>query len=260
MEQMAMRDNYILTPFFLDDPLVGLEQLSKSDWIINRPTLSPNEKQQRLIKLYQPLRDVVADTVRRGERPVSIGGDCCTSLGVLAGMQLAGLAPTLIWFDAHGDFNTWETTPSGFLGGMPLAMIVGRGEQTIAAGVGLKALSESQVILTDARDLDPEERRSLESSDVQHVSDPSDLLDMPLPQGSLYVHFDTDIINPNEAPAMNYLAEGGPSATILKAVFRRLAQSGRLTALSVSSWTPEMDEDGRTRKAVLGLIDELLAA
>jgi arginase len=65
---------------------------------------------------------------------VSIAGDCVATMGVLAGLHDAGITPTLIWFDAHGDFNTWETTPSGFLGGMPLAMIVGRGEQTMPHG------------------------------------------------------------------------------------------------------------------------------
>ena len=253
-----MPNKTILTPYFLDDPLVGLERLSKPDWIVNKPAIAPNEKQYRLIDLYQPLRDIVAGIIQEGDRPVSIAGDCCTSLAVLAGLQMAGLSPTIIWFDAHGDFNTWETTPSGFLGGMPLAMMVGRGEQTITAGLGLKTFSESQVILTDARDLDLEERLTLESSDVQHISDPSDLLKLPLPQGPLYVHFDTDIINPNDAPAMNYLAVGGPSVELLKRVFRQLAQTDRLIAVSVSTWNPELDEDGRTKKAVLGLIDELL--
>jgi arginase len=259
-EQVAMRNEFILTPFFLDDPLPGLERLPEPDWIINKPDITAIEKQQRLVKLYQPLREMVANTIRRGHRPVSIAGDCCTSLAVLAGLQLTGLSPTLIWFDAHGDFNTWETTPSGFLGGMPLAMLVGRGDQTIVTGVGLKAFPESQVILTDARDLDPGERRTLARSEVQHIIDASDLLEIPLPNGSLYVHFDTDLINPKEAPAVNYLAEGGPSVAVLKRLFRRIAQTGRLKAVSVSSWNPVLDKDGSTEETVLSLIDDLLVA
>jgi arginase len=81
---------------------------------------------------------------------------------------------------------------------------------------------------------------------------------MPLPNGSLYVHFDTDIINPKEAPAMNYLVESGPSVAVLKRVFRRIGQTGRLSAVSVSSWNPELDKDGRTEETVLNLIDDLL--
>src|SRR5512136_997268 len=95
--------------------------------------------------LHQPLAEFTAQTVLHGDRPVSLAGDCCTPLGVLAGLQQAGLVPVLLWLDAHGDFNTWETTPSGFLGGMPLAMLVGRGDQTMAQAVGLRPLPESRV-------------------------------------------------------------------------------------------------------------------
>ncbi len=254
-----MLNRYVLTPYFLDSPIPGLEHLARPEWTVNKPMLAANELQPRLIQLYHPLKNFVAMAIQNQERPVSIAGDCCTSLGVLAGLQLANLSPTLIWIDAHGDFNTWETTPSGFLGGMPLAMLVGRGDQTIVAGVALKTLAESRVILTDARDLDAKERLSLEESDVLHIKAATDLLDLPLPQGSLYVHFDTDIINPIEAPAMNYPSAGGPSVADLKRFFRRIALTGRLNALSVSSWNPELDKDGRTEKVVLELIDDLLS-
>lgn len=254
-----MSDQFILTPFFLDEPLAELGRISKPDWFINQPDLIRNNQQLAMTKLYQPLRDFVARTLLEGNRPVSIAGDCCACIGVLAGLQLTGLIPTLIWFDAHGDFNTWETTPSGFLGGMPLAMIVGRGEQTIPEGVGLSPLPESSVILSDARDLDPKERQALAGSDVQYIVDPAHFLDMPLPRGSLYVHFDTDIISPSEAPAMNYLAEGGPTVALLSKVFRRIGQTGRLAAVSVSSWNPKLDLDDRTRQAVMSLTDELLS-
>jgi arginase len=189
-----------------------------------------------------------------------VAGDCCTSLGVLAGLQRAGISPTLIWFDAHGDFNTWETTPSGFLGGMPLAMLVGRGEQTIVEGVGLKPLPEVQVILTDGRDLDPGERLALQSSEVTHLPGVEDLLDFPLPEGPLYVHFDTDIVDPSEAPAMNYPVAGGPSAETLRRVFRRLAESRQLAAVSLSAWNPALDGNGQSQSACMSLLKKLTGA
>jgi arginase len=164
-----LRNSFILTPYFLDEPRPGLLPVAAPGWYVNEVELPPGTRQERMAALYHPLRDAVAAAVRRGERPVSIGGDCCTSIGFLAGLQLGGLKPTLIWLDAHGDFNTWETTPGGFLGGMPLAMLAGRGEQTIVEGVGLDVLPEAQIILSDARDLDPGERESLEDSAVHHV-------------------------------------------------------------------------------------------
>ncbi|MCA9932312.1 MAG: arginase family protein [Ardenticatenaceae bacterium] len=253
-----MANQFILTPYFLDRPEPGLESLVEPGWQVNDPVLPVRSPQERMVALYQPLAELVATAVQQGHRPVSIAGDCCTSIGVLAGLEQAGIRPTLLWFDAHGDFNTWDTTPSGFLGGMPLAMAVGRGEQTIVQGVGLTPLPESQVILTDGRDLDAEERVAVQASQVTHLPQVTNLLDFPLPNGPLYVHFDTDVIDPVDAPAMNYLAAHGPTLDTLQQVLRRLAATGRVVAVSLSSWNPTMDGDGRSRQIAMNLLQELL--
>jgi arginase len=255
-----MQNHIILTPFFLDEPLPGLEPLAASDWYINKPLLPDGEKQQRLSVLHRPLADFIQQSVLDGKRPVSIAGDCCSAIGVLAGLQRAGLNPLLIWFDAHGDFNTWETTPSGFLGGMPLAMLVGRGEQTMLKALDIKPLAENRVILTDARDLDPGEKLLVAEAAVIHLALVGDLLDLTLPEGPLYIHMDTDIIDPAEAPAMNYKAPGGPSAEQLQEVMRYLNRSQKIAAVSVSTWNPEMDKDGRSRKVCMELLNELINA
>jgi arginase len=209
-------------------------------------------------QFYPQLAGAVAQAVATGKRPVSIAGDCCTTIAVLAGLQQAGVNPTLIWFDAHGDFNTWETSPSSFIGGMPLAMLVGRGEQTLCEAVGLVPLPESQVILTDGRDLDPGEREAVEESAVRHLPAVELLLETPLPEGPLYVHFDSDVVDPAEAPAMGYLAAGGPSSATLRRVFQHLAASGQLAAVSLTTWKFPLDEDSRTRSVILDLFQELL--
>lgn len=254
-----MTDQFILTPYFLDSPVPGLEPLARPGWQINQLELEPGEKQARMVTLHRPLAAMMAGAIGAGARPVSLAGDCCTTIGVLAGLQQAGLTPTLIWFDAHGDFNTWETTPSGFLGGMPLAMAVGLGEQTLLEGVGLRPLSPQQVILTDGRDLDPGERLLVEQSGIVHLPDVRQLLEHPLPDGPLYVHFDTDIVNPIEMPAMNYPAPGGPSGETLREVFRYLAATGRVAAVSFSAWNPDLPHAHRSRELSLSLLAELLA-
>ncbi|MBX3055225.1 MAG: DUF123 domain-containing protein [Anaerolineae bacterium] len=76
----------------------------------------------------------------------------------------------------------------------------------------------------------------------------------------LYIHFDTDIINPLDAPAMSYLATGGPRAAALTPIFRHLAQRGQVTAVSLSTWNPKLDTNGRTREICMGLLGELLDA
>ena len=253
-----MKNQMILTPFFLDEPLVGLESLASSDWHINKPDLLPGDQQSRMSIIHRQLADLAAQAITSGNRPISIAGDCCTTIGMLAGLQRAGLDPSLIWFDAHGDLNTWETTPSGFLGGMPLAMLVGRGEQTMPKAVKLAPLFENRVILTDARDLDPGERQLIEEADIIHLPDVKSLLDAALPDGPLYVHIDTDIVNPAEAAAMNYRADGGPSAEELQTVMKQLRRRKKISAVSVSTWNPEMDEDGQSRRVCMEILDALI--
>lgn len=253
-----MHDRFIVTPYFLEEEWRQLETLGLSVYDLNRPPLGQGDRMAVIVPLHRGLSDLVWGAMQHGERPVSICGDCCSAIGVLAGLQRAHTNPTLIWFDAHGDFNTWETTPSGWLGGMPLAMIVGRGEQRLTSAAGLEYLPERQVILTDARDLDPGERQALEHSSVRLVGNVRTLCEESLPEGPLYVHFDTDVVNPVDAPAMNYVARGGPLASELAEVFADLAHTARIVAVSVSTWNPKLDEDGRTRKVCMELLDVLL--
>ena len=249
-----MQNRMILSPFFLDEPLPELESLAMPAWQINRPELPAGPKQRRMSAIHRQLADLTAASVRKGDRPVSIAGDCCTVIGMSAGLQRAGIEPTLIWFDAHGDFNTWETTPSGFLGGMPLAMLVGRGEQTMLEALNLRPLPEMNVILSDARDLDPLERESVENAAISHLPNVMDLLHYPLPDRPLYIHIDTDIVDPAEAPAMNYPAPGGPSFDELRMVMKHLGQIENLAAVSMSTWNPKMDHDGQSRTICMQLL------
>jgi arginase len=253
-----MENQFILTPYFLDRPLPQLETLIKPGWQVVDVASHKDDQQARMADLYEPLADKVAEILLRGERPVSIAGDCCTTIGVTAGIQRAGLDPMLIWFDAHGDFNTWETSPSGFLGGMPLAMLVGRGEQTLLEALGVKAIREDRVILSDGRDLDPAEGEALAASQVTHLTDVTQLVSYALPEVPLHIHFDVDVIDSGDAPAMSYPAANGPSAETLKGVFHHLAGTGRIKAVSLSSWNPEIDVGLHTQTLCMQLLRSLV--
>jgi arginase len=253
-----MTDTVILTPFFLDQYLPQLETQMHPSWILNKPTLPQEDAQARMSVLHQDLAREVQRILDRGDRPVSIVGDCCATIGFMAGIQRAGLDSTLIWFDAHGDFNTWETTPSGFLGGMPLAMLVGRGEQRMPQAVGLRSIPEEHVILTDGRDLDPGEKDLLETSKLIHFLKITDLLNHRLPDRPLVVHFDVDVLDPKDAPAMNYLAPGGPQVEELKSVFEYLVKTRLIVGISMSTWNPDLDEDGRTREICMEILNDIL--
>lgn len=253
-----MSDRVLITPFVLDERCEELDSLLETGWRLNNPGLPAGDRRGRLPALHHPIAEFVARTIAGGDRPIAIAGDCCAAIGVVAGLQRAGLDPVLVWLDAHGDFNTWETTPSGFLGGMPLAMLVGRGEQTLVNAMEAQPVPEVRVILTDGRDLDPGEREALASSGVHHIGDACALLDHPLMARTMYVHFDTDIVNPLDAPAMSYRAEGGPSADELRSTFRSLSRTGRVVAVSMTTWTPRLDTDGRSREVCMGLLSSLV--
>ena len=253
-----MKARTILTPYFLDHPRPGLEALLEPGWIMIREHLSGTTQIDRVGVLHKTLAVEVERTLTGGELPVSIAGDCPTALGVWAGLDRAGLEPTLVWLDAHGDFNTWETTPSGFLGGMPLAMLVGLGEQTLLDFLEVRPLPQERVILSDARDLDPGERELVESSGITHLIDPLDLIEYPYPDRPLWVHFDTDIVDPSQVPAQNYPAPGGPGREQMARVFQALRETGLLRAVSLSSWNPELPGADASRQVSLGLLDILL--
>ncbi len=252
-----MINRYILNPFFLDEPMSGLEELAKPGWHINRAELPESTMQTRMSAIHQPLASRVAETLRQGERPITVAGDCCAALPVAAGLEHAGINPILIWLDAHGDFNTWDTTPSGFIGGMPLAMLVGYGDGTLMDALNQRSLPADRVILTDARDLDPAEQTLLAQTAVRHLSDPRVLLSATLPQGPTWVHFDVDIIDPRDAPSVLYPAPGGLSAARLAKIFRSLVQQREIVAVSMSTWAPEQDTDGHTRDVCLRLLSAL---
>jgi len=248
----------ILTPYFLDQHLPGLAKLEKSGWITNQVPLPKTSVIKRIAALHSSLAKFIEDVVTTGDLPVSIAGDCCTALGVYAGLIGSGINPTLIWFDAHGDFNTWETSPSGFLGGMPLAMLAGLGEQTILEILKIDPLAQQQIILTDARDLDPEEQELVYGSDITHLTDPVELLNIPYPDRPIWVHFDTDILDPSEVPAQNYPAPGGPKKEELAKVFNHLANTGLVRAVSMSSWAPDLEGAEKSRDVSLELLEILV--
>ena len=103
--QPKQNSRIILSPFFIGQPEKGLECLvdiySEYDWYVNKPTLTGKKAQIRMADLYKKLAEKVYETIQEGILPVSISGDCISSIGMLAGLQKAGIYPTVIWLDAH---------------------------------------------------------------------------------------------------------------------------------------------------------------
>lgn len=244
--------NIVALPYFMGRPMPDFDVPQPHETLT--PALPDSSPLHRMGVLYRHLAERVATI----ERPISYAGDCVSSIGMLAGLQQADVHPTLVWFDAHGDFNTPETSPSGFPGGMPLAMITGRGDQTIVEAVGLTPLADERVVLVDGRDLDPGEELALAASGVTHAT-VENLMEGVPPSGPLYVHLDGDIVDPAEMLAMNYPAADGPSLQAVRSALAQVAATGRVVAFSVSSWNPALPGADIAAAAMLTLAEPFIA-
>ena len=243
-------DRCLLTPFLLDRAEPGLLALARAGWQTNSAAPGEGALLERMAAIEEPVARHFQACLERGDRPLSVAGDCLSVLGVVAGYQRAGLAPRLLWLDAHGDFNTRETSPSGFVGGMPLAMLVGRGDQHVLRSLGMEPLDEAAVSHFDGRDLDPLEREALDASHVRRVCALDELARFAPGGAPLHLHLDCDLIDPRDAPAMLYPAPGGPRAAELADALARLARSVPIASLSLSAWSPDLDPDGATARVV----------
>jgi arginase len=209
----------------------------------------------RLAPLYAALAEAVASD--RESPRVVLSGDCLTSLGVLAGLQRAGADAGVVWFDAHGDVQTMETTTSGYLGGMPVRIMVGYRPELVADAIGLRPVPESRVVLVDARDLDPPEQKFLATAAIRRSS--VDELDADaLPSGPLLLHVDMDVVDPSDLPGLRFPVPGGAPASAVLGAIRRVLATGRVAAVSIAAtWDPSTaDADGARAR----LLAELLAA
>ncbi len=203
------------------------------------------------------LADTVAEARRAGRLPVILGGDCTISIGVVAGLRRAltddfGIA----WFDAHGDFNTPDTTLSGFLGGMPLACCCGRGLETLREAVGLtQPVNEAHVAILGVRDLDPAEKDLLDTTPVRRYA-PNELTNFQADARPAYLHFDIDVLDPRYAPGVNYLTPDGLTPEAALTAARPIRP--HLAALSLTAVDPEIDPTGLTVKTAIDLLPALL--
>jgi arginase len=230
----------LLVPFHQDErlpdgtlPLAG-DQLT--------PDLPEGDLWRRLGALYDVVAAEVAARIRAGARPTVVSGDCLMALPVLAGAQQAGADPSIIWFDAHGDVHTLDSSTSGYVGGMALRFALGAAPDALA--LGLRPLPEERVTLVDARDLDPAEAEYLSSAAIRRTT----VADVEPPDGPVVLHVDLDVIDAGELPGLLFPVSGGPSRSAVLAAVRRILDSGRVVAFDLACpWHPGQDDDNRAR-------------
>jgi arginase len=209
---------------------------------------------QDTLPLYLP--EVLAagrDAMAAGT-PVALVSECTLVPPLLAAVRERHPDVALVWIDAHGDLNTPDTTPSGFLGGMPFAQLLGWCFDDWRRQAGLEPpLPEQRAVLVGGRDLDPGERANVDRSQVHESDDASGALAALPADAPLYVHVDTDVLDPSLTPDAGFPAPGGWSVERMREEVALLAASGRVVAVSICpSAPPALDAE-----ALAPLVDAL---
>ena len=258
----------------------GIAKLLEREGCRLRPvaavTLTEDEQKEygewnRLGLANGQLGRIVAKARREGSLPVGLLANCSALMGMLGGLQHSGstsrpLRVGLVFIDAHGDFNTPETTLSGMLGGMPVAISAGRCLTRLRLKSGLDpSLSERHIVLGGVRDTDPLEQDLLDRSEVELIT-AADIKTRAESIGRqmrrlssatdlIYVHVDMDVLDPREVAGHPLTVPGGPTSLELAAVLTEMFQYEKVAAFGVAS-TPsgDHDRDGRSRQAAYNLM------
>ena len=221
-------------------------------------------------ELNRLLSRQVRSAVSSGAFPLVLAGNCNSCLG-----NIAGINPDqsgVVWFDAHGEFNTPETTLSGFLDGMPLATATGRCWKSVAKTIpGFAPVKESNVILVGARDLDDEEQRQLEQSDINLIrsegldsgailkSIESALLSLRDRVTGIYLHIDMDAFEINEGAANHYGATGGLTVDLIEDAITMVKNHFIIKSATIASFDPACDTKDKFLDAGLRCAIKLVA-
>jgi len=200
-----------------------------------------------------------------GVFPIVLGGDHSLSMGSVAGAA-RGRRVGVVWVDAHADFNTPETSPSGNVHGMPLAVLSGLGHPRLTEV--FRAVDPKDVVLVGVRSLDPGEKRLLKEAGVRvYTMHEVDRLGVAriaeevlkhLQGLPLHVSLDADVLDPTLAPGVGTPVPGGLTYREAHLLMEILAESGRVQSLDLVEVNPILDERNRTAEMLVGLALSLL--
>lgn len=201
--------------------------------------------------------------------PIVLGGDHSIAMGSVTGCSRK-MRTGVIWVDAHGDFNTPETSPSGNIHGMPLAALCGLGDpRLVDLGWPGAKIRPEDVVLIGVRDLDSEEQRLMREARVT-VYTMKEVDRMGLPRiaeealnrlsglARVHVSFDADVLDPEVAPGVGTPVLGGLTYREAHLLMELFADSGKITSLDLVEVNPILDRENRTAATLVGMTASLL--
>lgn len=221
------------------------------------------------------LRDTVGAVLEHGRLPLVLGGDHSIAMGTIAGLARhhaqRGQRIGLIWFDAHADSNTADTSPSGNIHGMPLAVALGVGESSLVHLAGFVPMVEgARAVAIGLRDLDASEREVVRRSGL-HAYTMRDIDERGMRAvvheaielassgtAGIHVSFDMDAMDPDEAPGVGTPSPGGLSYREAHLAMEMLADCGRVISSEFVEVNPILDHQNRTARLGVTLVASLL--
>ena len=210
------------------------------------------------------LASTIQQVIEAGQLPFVFAGGCDASAGVLSGFDHRHCG--VVWFDAHGDFNTPESTVTGYLPSMSLAVITGHCYRSYWGQMGDNTpIRESAALMLGVRDLDPAEREHLDRSEIQVVkwrdgkpqSDVRTAIDRLAGRvREVYLHIDMDSLDPQFAPGVVVApVPGGISLQDMAEAIRAVFAQFRVKAVTLAAYDPDHDQDDKTLRTALRLIE-----
>lgn len=210
-----------------------------------------------IVDVCKKLGDLVHEVLERGNFPLVLGGDHSIAMGTLSGISRSIPDIGLIWFDAHGDYNTSETSGTGNIHGMPLAAATGLGNpKLISLGGVTPSVREEKTVLIGVRDLDPNEKLLLRNSKITVYSMKKidemgmaavikeALLIAGHGSNAIHVSFDLDVVDPAIASGVGTPVPGGLSYREAHLALELIAESKMLRSLEICEVNPIVDSGG----------------
>lgn len=222
------------------------------------------------------VRELEAQTyevARSGGLPIILGGDHSLSMGSVSGMARhaseLGRPLFVLWLDAHADFNSPETSPSGNLHGMPVAYFCGRAEFAPVLPVERPFVEPGHVFQVGIRSVDPQERELVAANGV-NVFDMRAIDEMGVAaimrriletvrdaNGLLHVSFDVDFLDPDVAPGVGTTVPGGATFREAHLVMEMLCDSGLVSSLDLVELNPFLDDRGKSARVLVEMTASL---
>jgi arginase len=241
-----------------------------------RETADPGAPNARFLAQIRETCEQIADRVReaaeRGLTPLVLGGDHSVAIGSIGGLASLHGPGAVLWFDAHGDLNTPETTPSGNVHGMPLAAALGRaGAAFESERWPLPSVDPERVALIGVRSLDPGERLVVKETGIAVYTiadvdrrgvEPVLAEALERVSGAPFVHVsvDLDVVDPDVAPGVGSPVRGGFSYREAHLMMELVAESGLLSSLELVEVNPILDHENETARLAVELAASALGA